>query len=297
MSRPLPPLNQLRAFEVAARHLSFSRAAHELCVTPAAVSHHIRSLEEYLQCKLFDRMTRRLALTSHGQALLPVVREAFTNIALEIRRLRVDASRQHLSVRMPPFLSAWWLTPRLSNFVNRYPGIELSLEHSTAPVDFQVDDIDIAVHWTAPQGSGIASEPLIVTRRIPTCNKSLLTRKLRVKDPSDIGQFNLLHEFSYSDWEQWYAMHGLDPAGARRGFIFDNYEVLLRTVVAGQGIALLMSSRFGTHMGYSGLHEPFGHEGPHFAYIVLYPDGALNRPVVSDFRQWLFEQARASSQQ
>jgi LysR family transcriptional regulator, glycine cleavage system transcriptional activator len=296
MARPLPPLNQLRAFEVAARHLSFSRAAMELCVTPAAVSHHIRALEEFLHCKLFDRLTRRLALTLQGEALLPVVQESFANIALEIRRLRADAGRQHLSVRMPPFLSAWWLTPRLSNFVKKYPGIEISLEHSTAPVDFRIDDVDIAIHWTPPHGVGIFSELFIVTRRIPTCTKSLLSRHGRLKRADDISEFNLLHEFSYSDWEQWYVMQGLDPAGARRGFVFDNYEVLLRAVIAGQGIALLMSSRFGTDVDYQGLDEPFGHQGPDFAYNVLYPDGALDRPVVSAFRAWLFEQARASLQ-
>lgn len=295
MARPLPPLNQLRAFEVAARHLSFSRAAVELCVTPAAVSHHIRALEDYLDCRLFDRLTRRLALTAQGKALLPVVRDSFTNIALEIRRLRADAGRRHLAVRMPPFLSAWWLTPRLNNFVAKYPGIEISLEHSTAPVDFKLDDVDIAVHWTPPHGDKIASEPFIVTQRVPTCTRSLL-RRGRHFSVHDISQFNLLHEFSYDDWEQWYAMHGLDPAGARRGFVFDNYEVLLRAVIAGQGIALLMSARFCPEIDTANLQEPFGHRGPTFAYNVLYPDGALERPMVSAFRSWLFEQASVSIQ-
>ena len=290
MARPLPPLNQLRAFEVAARHLSFSRAAVELCVTPAAVSHHIRALEDYLDCRLFDRLTRRLALTSQGRSLLPVVQDSFANIALEIRRLRADSGRRHLSVRMPPFLSAWWLAPRLSNFVAKYPGIEISLEHSTAPVDFKIDDVDIAVHWTAPHGDNIASEPFIVTQRVPTCARPLLRRGRHLR-ADNISEFNLLHEFSYADWEQWYAMQGLDPAGARRGFVFDNYEVLLRAVIAGQGIALLMSARFCPEAGSAGLKEPFGHDGPKFAYNVLYPDGALERPMVSAFRSWLFEQA------
>ncbi|MFO1058127.1 MAG: LysR substrate-binding domain-containing protein [Dongiaceae bacterium] len=295
MARPLPPLTQLRAFEVAARHLSFSKAALELCVTPAAVSHHIRSLEDYLGCRLFQRLTRSLALTPDGEALLPVVRDSFGSIALEIGRLQADSARQHLAVRMPPFLSARWLTPRLTGFVDRYPGIELSLEHATMPVDFENDHVDIAVQWTLPCGGDIAAEPLIATRRIPSCHPSLLAAA--GSPAAGIERFNLLHEFSYADWEQWYEMHGLDPAAARRGFVFDNYEVLLRATVAGQGIALLMDSPWGADWERDALRRPFGDRGPDFAYYVLYPRDALRRPLVSAFREWLFEQVRGSPAQ
>ena len=292
MARPLPPLNQLRAFEVAARHLSFSRAALELCVTPAAVSHHIRSLEEYLNCKLFERLTRRLVLTNDGEALLPVVRKSFDSVAVEINRLRSLSGRQRLVIRMPAFLSAWWLAPRLNNFVDQHPGIELTLEHSTHTVDFRAENVDIAVQWTKPTHPGVIFEPLIATRRVATCSAGLLLRQPSRHVATDIEDFNLLHEFSYEDWEQWYEMHGLNPADARRGFVYDNYEVLVRATVAGQGVALLMSSRWGADWGYSDLKEPFGDTGPDFTYYVLYPREALQKPIVNAFRKWLMEQAR-----
>lgn len=294
MAKQLPPLNQLRAFEAAARHLSFSKAADELCVTPAAISHHIRTLEIRLNCRLFQRLTRRLELTKHGVVLFPVVKESFDNIATAVRRLSNDLARPQLSVRMPPFLSARWLTPRLGNFVSNYPGIQLHLEHATRPVDFRTDQVDIAVQWAVAGGSGISSEPFLPTQRVAMCNKRLLTKKSRTKRPEDIAQLNLLHEFSYADWEQWFEMHGLDPAKARRGIVVDNYEVLLRAVAEGQGIALLMSCRFGNQLDDAQLIAPFGLGGPDFAYYILYPNGALAKPMVHAFRQWLFDEVRTS---
>src|SRR5579872_6716299 len=211
MARHLPPLNTLRVFEVAARHLSFTKAGEELHVTPAAVSHHIRLLEEFLEFPLFIRQTRQLVLTLRGESLLPVVQQAFSQIAFMVERLRRGASRPHLSVRLPPYLSAWWLTPLLGDFVQHYPDIDLRLEHSTEPVDFSTGQIDLAVHWSKTDSPGITAETLFRIQRLPMCSEALYVRGPKLEHPADLVNFTLLHEFDHHDWEQWFAASGLDP--------------------------------------------------------------------------------------
>jgi LysR family transcriptional regulator, glycine cleavage system transcriptional activator len=292
VSRALPPLNPLRAFEAAARLSSFAKAAEELSVTRAAVSHHIRTLEDYLGFPLFVRRTGQMELTAQGATLLPVVQDSFNQVTTIVERLKRNSSKPALSLRLPPYLSAWWLTPRLSRFVQRFPEVELRLEHSVEPADFARGEIDLAVHWREPGVAGIVSEPLLSTPRVPMCAPKLLNDRNDPRPPSDIERFNLLHEFDYGDWEQWYVSKGLDPTGARRGTVVDNYQVMLRAAAEGQGVALLMSSIVREEIAASPLVAPFGADSDvRFVYRVLYPRTALGRPVVRAFRDWLFEEA------
>lgn len=293
MAQALPPLNALRAFEVAARHLNFTKAALELHVTPAAVSHQIRTLENYLGFPLFVRLSRRLELSVQGEALLPVVQASFREVAVTVGRLRREVARPRLVVRVPPYLSAWWLTPRLGDFIRRYPDVDLNLGHSIEPVDFNSGEVDFAIHWTGLDARRVTAEPLLTTSRVPMCSKSLLIGHPKLKCPADIKHFTLLHEFNHHDWERWYSTQGLDPADARRGIVVDNYEVLFRATIEGHGMALLMSSICTEQIAQARLVTPLGREaGCEFVYFVLYPVGALLRPMVRNFRQWLFEQAR-----
>ena len=292
MTRDLPPLNTLRVFEAAARNLSFTKAADELEVTAAAVSHQIRMLEQFLKAPLFVRQSRQILLTGHASRLLPVVQESFTQISFNLERLRRGTDRPHLSVRMPPYLSAWWFTPRLVSFVRLYPGIELVLEHSTAPVDFSAGHIDLAVHWAITEEPGIVVEPLIKSRRVPMCSPVLLEKGARLKELCDLENFNLLHEFDYQDWERWFSLNGLDPLKARRGIIVDNYDVLFRALSEGQGVALLMLSVATEEIAQANLITPLGTgEAVEFVYNIYYPHGALNCPIISEFRRWLIAEA------
>lgn len=295
MSRALPPLNPLRAFEAAARFMSFAQAADELHVTRAAVSHHIRSLEDYLGFPLFVRENRRLALTPQGEMLLPVIQDCFSQVTVMVERLRRNAARPSLSLRLPPYLSAWWLAPRLGRFVQEHPDVELRLEHSTQPSDFSSGEVDLAVHWVTPDIAGIVCEPLLSTLRVPMCCHALVGNDERLKPPPEIERFNLLHEFDYSDWEQWYESKGLDPAGARRGTVVDNYQVLFRATAEGQGVALLMSSLYPDQLAAGDFAMPFGRDSRvEFVYRVIYPRTALARPVVRAFRDWLLSEARST---
>jgi len=295
MPRPLPPLNALRAFEAAARHLSFTKAAEELCVTPAAIGHHIRSLEDHLGFALFTRKARRLALTEYGQALLPIVQDSFNQIAMMVERLRRESGHSSLSLRLPPYFSAWWLTPRLGNFLRAYPDIQLHLEHSVEPVDFGSGRIDLAIHWRGLDAPGVIAEPLVTSPRVPMCSARLLAGAPPLRKPEDIHHFTLLHEFDHADWEQWFEFHGLDPAGARRGIIVDNYEVLFRTAIQGQGIALLIADLYPDQIADARLLSPLGQDsGCTFTYYVLYLEAALTRPVVRAFHDWIFDQVAQS---
>ncbi len=291
MARILPPLNALRAFEAAARHLSFTKAADELGVTPAAVGHHMRALEDYLGFQLFTRQARQLLLTPYGEELLPSVQGCFDQVAIMVERLRRDANRPHLSLLLPPYFSAWWLTPRIGAFLQNFPEIQLHLEHTADVADFSSGKVDLAVHWTGLDVPGICAEPLLRSRRVPMCSPSLLARTGPLDQPDDLKAYALLHEFDHQDWERWFDTHGLDPAGARRGTIVDNYQVLVQAAVEGQGIALLLTSIYSELMDRKRLVMPFGADyGVEFTYHVLYPEGALSRPVVRAFRDWLFQQ-------
>ena len=292
MTRALPPLNTLRVFEAAARHLSFTKAAEELEVTAAAVSHHIRMLEQFLKFPLFVRQTRQILLTAYGRSLLPVVQQSFTQLSFSVERMRRGSTHPHLSVRLPPYLSAWWLTPRLANFFRRYPDVELRLEHSTEPVDFSVGHIDLAVHWAVARGPGIAVESLIRAKRVPMCSPRLLKTGARLEEPGDLRNFNLLHEFDYQDWENWFALHRLDPLDARRGIVIDNYDVLFRALSEGQGVGLLMLSVGSEQIAEAKLAMPLGTgNAVEFVYNLYYPHGALEYPIIRDFRQWLIDEA------
>jgi LysR family transcriptional regulator, glycine cleavage system transcriptional activator len=291
MARPLPPLNTLRAFEAAGRLLSFTKAAEELYVTPAAISHHVRTLEDYLSLRLFVRQTRGLILTPHGEILLPVVQRSFNQIAITITGLCQEADRPRLSLRLPPYLSASWLTPRLGSFLRLYPQVELRLEHQNDAVDFSSGELDLAVHFVGSEAPGISTEPLLTTQRLPMHSPSLLANGEKIERPIDIQKFTLIHEFGYEDWESWFSLNGLDPINARRGIVVDSYEVLLRATLEGQGVSLLLESIAARQVKDGTLVAPFGQDrGLEFVYYVLYPSGALERPIVKDFRQWLFDQ-------
>lgn len=294
MARPLPPLNTLRAFEAAARLLSFTKAAEELFVTPAAIGHHIRTLEDYLNLRLFVRQTRGIMLTPQGEVLLPVVQRSFHQIAITITGLCQEADRPRLSLRLPPYLSAWWLTPRLGSFLQHYPEIELRLEHRNDAVDFSSGELDLAVHFAELATPGVTIEPLLTMRRVPMYSHSRLAQNSRIERPEDVLRFTLLHEFGYQDWETWFSSNGLEPMNARRGIVVDSYEVLVRATIEGQGISLLLSPMANDQIENGALTAPFGRERAlDFIYYVLCPADVLNRPIVRSFRQWLFEQARS----
>lgn len=288
MARRLPPLNSLKCFEAAGRLLSFTRAAQELNVTQAAVSHQIKVLEKDLAVDLFFRYPRRLALTEQGKTLLPEVMEAFDKVSSAVRALQRTQSSQAISVRLAPSFAAKWLSPRLKYFWQHYPGIDLQLYHAHPQVDFNREDIDIAVTYGKGNWPGLVSEPLLSLDFFPVCSPAFLDNDKPLTDINNLRYYTLLHDADYQIWADWFKLAGLHDIETRRGTIIDDTNVLMQAAVDGQGVAL-GSTTFVDELLESGrLVKPFDLTLKNdSAYHVVCPKSHLEKPAVKAFRDWL----------
>ncbi|WP_420347453.1 transcriptional regulator GcvA [Pelagibius sp.] len=293
--KDLPPLNALRAFEAGARHLSFTKAAAELHVTQAAVSHQVKALEEHLGFALFRRLTRKLALTEQGRVLHPVVRDAFARISDTAARLKSDgAESRTLTVSITPAFGAKWLIYHLPRFWEEYPEIDVRVHHSIQPVDLRQDDVDIAVRFGAGHWEGLVSEFLLRVDYVPVCSPSLLEGDNPLKRPEDLCRHTLLHEDDHSGWVQWLAVAGVDSVDARRGPVIDDSTVILHAAAEGKGVALGRSSLIGEDLAAGRLVKPFDLTmSSDLGYHLVYLPSALERQKVKVFRDFLVDAASA----
>src|SRR5690242_6206335 len=193
MPRRLPQLNALKAFEAAARHESFTRAAEELCVTQGAVSHQVKALEQDLGVKLFNRERQRLVITECGRAYLAVVRDAFDRIAIGTERLMQRQSSGALTISTSPDFAAKWLVHRLGRFAEAHPDIDLRVSASMHHVDFAREDIDLAIRHSDGAVAGLHVTRLCTEELFPVCSPKLLTGRNRLRAPADLTRFPLLH--------------------------------------------------------------------------------------------------------
>ncbi len=293
MFRALPPLNALRAFEAAARHLSFTRAADELNVTQAAISHQVKALETHFGQPLFRRLPRRLLLTEAGQTLLPAVRDGFARIVEAAETVRRRDEARVLTVSLTPSFGGKWLAPRLARFWTAHPDIELHLQHSMQLVDFARDEVDLAVRWGRGGWPGVVQELLIAADLVPVCSPRLLDGPRPLATPDDLRRHTLLHQEDFQDWVEWLAAAGVDDIDARRGPVLNDFQVLLQTTVQGAGVALAPAPLVAEELADGRLVRPFA-AAPEtaFAYHLVYPPGALERPEARAFRDWLVAEAR-----
>jgi LysR family glycine cleavage system transcriptional activator len=292
MARRLPSLNALRAFEAAARHLSFSRAADELSVTHAAVSHQIKALEADLGVSLFRRITRGVRLTEAGQAYLPVLRDAFDAIAETTARLRADEESGLLTVATTPSFAARWLVPRLGGFYADHPEIDVRLYPSIELIDFARDDVDIAVRFGRGDWSGVRAEHLLCLDMFPVCSPALLDRPHPLRTPEDLRNHTLLHEDVREDWRRWLLAAGIEDIDFARGPMFHDTSLLLQAAVAGLGVAIAHSALVNDDLAAGRLVRPFETRlATDVGFYVVCPEGAVARPKVRAFRDWLFEAA------
>src|SRR3569833_3339998 len=233
MTARLPSLNGLRAFEAAARHLSFTNAASELNVTQTAISHQIRRLEEELGMRLFVRQNRALALTPQAKAYLPGVRAAFNDLRLATDRLLRKDDDHVLTVSTLASLAAKWLLPRLTSFQEANPGIDVRITTSTSLVDFQRDKVDAAIRYGRGQWAGVRADWLMADELFPVCSPELLKGKKPLKCPEDLKDHVLLHTGSGydDDWRLWLTASGLPANFSKQpGLSFDlNYMTIQTT--------------------------------------------------------------------
>jgi len=292
MSPPLPPLNALRAFEAIARHLSFAKAADELHVTPAALSHQIRALEEQLGLPLFHRRTRAIELTDAGRLIYPGLHAGFESVRGAMAQLDRSRDGNVLVISATPGLVAKWLMPRLWRFLHAHPDIDARVSASLKIADFAAEGVDVAIRLSKENHPELYAERLFNDSVLPVCSPRLVEQGLR--SPADLPRFPLIHyDIPMSMrapplWADWFVVAGLQ-GDATRGLKVNVADHALDAAVAGAGVSLSFKLIASDDVHSGRLVTPFGPELPLASgYNFVCPKGHEKRPNVRAFRDWLF---------
>src|SRR6266700_157043 len=289
MSDALPPLNALRAFAAAARHLSFTRAAQELHVTQTAVSHQMRILEQHLGSALFLRMPRRLALTAEGLAYAREIGHVFDRIADATAALRARPSRELLSVTTTQSVAALWLTPRLGRFIARHPHTDLRLVSTERFVDFAREPIDVGIRFGYGRYAGLRCEKVMDDELYPVCSPALLAGRRR--GGLDLRRCTLLHDDSPDGWRRWLRAAGVARVDVASGHTFTDANLTLQAAADGHGIALGRHALVQPDLAARRLVRPFARSVPcEQAYYLVTSEHAADLPKVRRFRAWLLDE-------
>jgi LysR family glycine cleavage system transcriptional activator len=299
MTSRLPSLNGLRAFEAAARHLSFTQAASELNVTQTAISHQIKRLEQELGVRLFIRQNRALALTPAANDYLPGVRAAFNDLRLATDRLLRKDDDHVLTVSTLASLAAKWLLPRLAAFQEAHPGIDVRITTSTTLVDFQRDNVDAAIRYGRGQWPGLRADWLMADELFPVCSPSLLQGNKRLECPEDLRDHVLLHTSNANsdDWRLWLTAAGLPTDLSKQpGITSDMIFMTIQAAIDGIGVAMGRTTYVQDDIAKGRLVVPFKITLPADAgFYLVSPQGRADSPKLSAFRHWLVGPAQAKS--
>ena len=315
MSYRLPPLSSLRAFEAAARHLSFKNAAQELSVTPTAISHQIKTLEDYLDQELFVRLTRSLELTPQGQAMLPKVREGLECFAAAVESAVQRPTQGRLVVMLPPSFATRWLVPRLRRFAEAEPTLHLQVMRSlgtidgypadgAAPldaVDLREEDSMVVIRFGSGDYSGYQVDRMFGSDYIAVCSPKLRDGTHPLRELADMQQQILLHDDTTTEWagprwEEWFRLAGLNLVNPQAGPHFSDSGMVYVAALDGLGVALASKPLVANALAQGRLVAPFDIAvGQKFAYYLVTPKATAQRPAVVAFRQWLLQEAQAEA--
>ena len=293
MRRPLPPLNSLRAFEATARHLSFSKAAAELHVTPAALSHQIRGLEEVLGLRLFHRRARAIELTEAARLIYPGIRTGFESIREAVERLDRGKQDRLLVVSSTPGLTAKWLVPRLYKFLALHPDIETRITASVSYANFTTDDIDVGIRLSSGAHPDLYVEKLSDEWLLPLCSPRLLEGEHPLRKPQDLTRFPLIQvdlPGIVPTWADWLGMAGVEGVDSSRGLRLNVADHALDAASEGVGVVLGYKIVASRDIGLGRLVVPFGPEipVPGRAYHFVCAKGQEKRAPIKAFRDWVF---------
>lgn len=290
--RRLPPLAALRAFEAAARLSSFKDAAAELGVTPTAISHQVRLLEETLDTRLFHRSTRKVALTSAGQELFPVLRDGFDGFADAIATLR-PPRRRVLTLSATSAFTARWLVPRIDAFRTANPGLDLRLHASEVVADLAAGEADAAIRYGRGPFAGLAAEPLITEYFVPMCSPSLGLKSL-----DQLREQPLLHSEwlkkgpDMPSWKRWGALAGVGGIDWARGTVFTDESHAIQAAIAAKGVALLSPLLLAEELAAGVLIRPFGPEISGLPYHFVHINDPRRAADLVALRSWLMHALR-----
>jgi LysR family glycine cleavage system transcriptional activator len=292
MPRRLPPLNALPSFEAAARYLNFSRAADELRVTHGAVSRAVRNLEDHLGVQLMIRATRSVRLTPIGASYAVEIREALEQLAAATSAA-TGQSTGILNVSTIDSFAARWLMPRLSRFRRAHVHIDVRVATSERLADFVSDGIDIAIRCGGGQYPGLSAELLMKEDHFPVCSPKLLEGRYPLRAPVDLVHHTLLHDVFTVDWAMWLQNADVDNVDPHGGPTFLSSDHAIQAAIRGEGVVLGRSALVADDLAAGRLVRPFEFSLPAgFAYYVVYPPRALQRPNVKAFRDWLMAEIR-----
>ncbi|ETK41155.1 MAG: LysR family transcriptional regulator [Pseudomonadales bacterium RIFCSPLOWO2_12_60_38] len=285
MLRSHLPLNALRAFEASARHLSFTRAAIELCVTQAAVSHQVKSLEAQLNVTLFKRLPRGLMLTSEGESLLPVLRDAFDCIALTLDQFEGGHYREVLTVGAVGTFAVGWLLPRLADFHSRYPLIDLRLSTHNNRVDVAAEGLDYAIRFGAGAWHGTDACPLLEAPLTVLCVPQIAEQ---LRSPADVLKHTLLRSYRADEWNLWFQAAGL-PSDTRvpRSVVFDSSLAMMEAALQGAGVALAPARMFSRQLENDVIRQPFEMGITTGSYWLTRLQSRAETPAMVAFKGWL----------
>ncbi len=299
MRRRLPPLNSLRSFESAARHLSFTKAAEELFVTQAAVSHQIKHLEEFLGVDLFHRKNRKLLLTREGVQYWPQIRDIFEQLVKATGDLQSVSTTGALTVSVIPAFAIEWLIPRLDQFKKLYPGIDVRImaNNDNKQVDFYSEEVDVAIYLAKGQyNKGIYKQRMLDEYLIPVCSPLLAKGEPPLKELADLRNHTLLQELTTENWTRWLKKANIKGIDLSRAPVFSHTVMVLQAAIHGQGVALCYSILAKQEIDSGRLIAPFDltlHSRN--AYDFVCPKGHELKPRIMAFRDWLKSTIEAES--
>jgi LysR family transcriptional regulator, glycine cleavage system transcriptional activator len=296
----IPGLNALKTLEAAGRHMSFTRAAGELGVTPAAVSHQIREFEDQLGVKLFQRTSRKMRHTSAGEILHAAVSDALESIKRTVARLQNSDNKHRLKVTASPSITAKWLVPRLDRFLEIVPNADVRIDVSQMPLDFARDDVDIAIRFGDGAYPGMRIDQLFEETVFPVCSPALLFGNRPLRQPQDLLRHNLIHVdwqaqgATWPNWRMWMLAAGIRDFNDSRGLHFSQTALAIQAAIDGHGVALGDSTLVADDIAAGRLIQPFDvalKGPPQFAYYVISPDETAGEPMVRAFREWVLSEA------
>ena len=289
MARHLPPLNSLRAFEAAARHMSFTRAAEELYVTQGAVSRQVKTLEEYLDVQLFQRLNRSLLIAEEGQIYMGAIGKAFDIIDNATSRLQKLSDEGLLTIRLLPTFALRWLIPRLHEFQEVYPRIEVRITTSLRPGDYTREDVDIIVGRRPDKRANLRFDHIMDENLVAVCSPSLLSGDIPLGVPADLKNHTLLHAMTRENaWGVWLQAIGEEDIDPDKGLRFEHYYFTLQAAVEGLGVAMAPGPLVEDDLASKRLVAPFDViVSSDDAYYLMYPESRAELPKVRYFREWV----------
>jgi LysR family transcriptional regulator, glycine cleavage system transcriptional activator len=290
--RRLPPLNAIKAFEATARHLSFTKAARELMVTQGAISRHVQALERELGAKLFIRHHRAIELTAKGEIYFRALRDAFDRIRDATEHVAGASDTPTLRLKLPPTFAIRWIVPRLARLhaLDRAFDVQITTSHS--PVDFDREEIDVAIHSGEEPRPGTISTRLFGEVLTPVCSPALLRQGRALNNPADLKRYTLLCSLHRPhDWPTWIAAAGIEGVDGNSGLKFENSSLAYQAAIDRLGVAMAQTELVADDLASGRLVAPFKLQVPTSGgYFLVYPPRSRDLEKVRRFEKWILEE-------